>query len=132
MIVELDVSKVWEKFSKSQKPPNPCSWCGCENMPPTEKEIQKAVDERRVRKEINDCDQHIGNREWHVERIAYFVKNWNDDDPIRMKKPISNMDMDDGAHRLLAALHLGKDTIQAYEKCSPCQAAGERKGDARS
>ena len=101
-------------------------------MPPTENEIQEAIDEKRVQTERNDCNPHLGDRKWHVERIAYFVKNWRDDDPIRMKKPMEDMDIDDGAHRLLAARYLGKKTIQAYEKGSPCQAVGEGEGDTKS
>ena len=85
-------------------------------MPPQPEEIQKAVDEGRLQEECNDENQHLGERNWHIERIAYFVKNWKDDDPICMQKPISNMEIDDGAHRLIAARHLKKDTIQAYEK----------------
>ncbi len=84
-------------------------------MPPRPEEIQKAVDEGRIRTECNDGNQHLGDREWHIGRIAYFVKNWRDDDPIRMKRPMSNMDIYDGAHRLLAARHLRKVSIQAYE-----------------
>ena len=85
-------------------------------MPPRPEEIQEAVDEGRIHSESNDDNQHIGEREWHIERIAWFVKNWRDDDPILMKKPISNMDIYDGAHRLIAAVHLKKHTIQAREK----------------
>ena len=85
-------------------------------MPPQPEEIQKAVDEGRVQLEPNDLNQHLGDRAWHIERIAGLVRNWRDEDAIRMKNPMSNMDIDDGAHRLIAARHLKKDTIQAYEK----------------
>lgn len=85
-------------------------------MPPRPEEIERAVDGGRLQSERNDDNQHLGEREWHIERIAYLVKNWRDDDPIRMKKPICNMDIDNGAHRLMAARHLKKDTIQACEK----------------
>lgn len=120
MIEEVEVCKVWEKYYERQTKSDPCPWWKCKCMPPEREEIQKAVCEGRIQSERNDCNQHLGDRDWHVERIAYFVKNWRDDDPIRMKKPMSEMDIDDGAHRLLAARHLGKKTIQAYEKCGSC------------
>jgi len=115
----LKVSKIWEVYSLRQKTPDsePCPWWGCTDMPPRPEEIQKAVDEGRVQSERNDDNQHIGEREWHIERIAYLVKYWHDDGhPICMKKPISKMDIYNGAHRLLAARHLKKDTIQCYER----------------
>ena len=118
MIVSLPVSKVWEKYFHRQKYEDKCPWWGCNDMPPRPEEIQKAVDggDEQIQSQRNDDNPHLGEREWHIKRIAYFVKNWRDDDPIRMKKPMSNMDIDDGAHRLIAARYLRKDTIQAYEK----------------
>jgi hypothetical protein len=116
MTVELPVSEIGAVYRRRQETVDPCPWWDCEDMPPRPEEIQNAVNEGRIRTECNDDNQHLGDREWHIERIAYFVKNWRDDDPIRMKKPMSNMDIDDGAHRLLAAQHLKKATIQAYEK----------------
>jgi len=117
-IQTLAVSKIWEVYRRRQESfEERCPWWGCTDMPPRPEEIQKALDEGREQKERNDHNQHLGDREWHVERIAYLVKNWDDDGhPVCMKHPISNMDLYNGAHRLLAALHLKKETIRAYEK----------------
>jgi hypothetical protein len=118
-IQSLPVSEVWAVYHRRQQDDN-CRWWCCEDMPPRPEEIQKALNEGRLQSERNDLNQHFGEREWHIERIAYLVKNWHDEGyPVCMKKPISKMDIYNGAHRLLAARHLKKDTIQAYEKVAP-------------
>ena len=112
---ELPVEFVWEVFSRRQQNSDPCPWWGCKSAPSCG-EVQKAIREGRFRSKPNDVDQHLGDRNWHIERIAYLVKNWRDDDPIEMKKPITELDVHNGGHRLIAARCLGKTTILGFER----------------
>lgn len=115
-VIQLSVAELFEKHCAiqnrdSQKKP---WWC-CSEFHPRFEEIQKAVDEGRFQAECNDENPHLGDRMWHIERIAYLVKNWKDHYPIEMKKCLLDMEIYNGAHRMLAARHLGKTTISAYE-----------------
>lgn len=115
-MVELNVQQLWASFCKKQRSPclEPNPWWGCEAMPPTHDEIKLAISEGRIQCARNDDDQHPGDRGWHIERVAYLAKFWNDYDPIRMKS--GGMEIDDGAHRLTAAFYLQKKRILAYER----------------
>lgn len=112
---EVSVDIVWQKYVERENSVDPHPWWDCADMPPACEEVQKAAEEGRVQEERNDCDQHLRDRQWHIERIAYFMKHWKNDDPIRMRRPIANMEIYDGAHRLMAARFLGKTHILAGE-----------------
>lgn len=116
-MVELNVQQLWASFSEKQRSPclEPNPWWCCGTMPPTHDEIEQAISQGRIQCARNDDDQHLGDRGWHIERVAHLAKSWNDYDPIRMRS-VTGMEIDDGAHRLMAAWYLQKERILAYEK----------------
>jgi hypothetical protein len=87
-------------------------------MPPSNEEVQSAVSEKRFQSECNDNNQHLGDREWHVERIAYFVAHPCKMDAITVKKSGDVWDIENGAHRLIAATILGWNQIAADKAAS--------------
>ena len=118
-VVELDAQELWKSFCEKQRSPcrEPNPWWCCGTMP-THCEIKQAISQGKLQCARNDDDQHLGDRGWHIERVAYLAKSWNDRDPIRMKS-VKDMEIDDGAHRLMAAFYLQKKRILAYEKPRP-------------
>lgn len=112
-LLNLDVPELFEKHRERQ--PNDCHpWWDCEPFPPEPEEIRNAIEHGNLHAECNDLNQRLEDREWHIGRIAYLMKH-NISDPIEMKRPWSRMEIQNGAHRLLAAHYLDKKTILAFE-----------------
>lgn len=112
-LLELKVSELFAKHTEKQKVDSH-PWWDCPDFPPKPEEIQKAIEEGNLKSECNDNDPHLGDRAWHIGRIAYLVKCGRID-LIEMKQPWSELEIYDGGHRLLATWCLGKPAILAYE-----------------
>ncbi|HEU0046315.1 MAG TPA: hypothetical protein VFQ43_01765 [Nitrososphaera sp.] len=98
--------------------------CQKEKSPFTFEEITEAIskqDFEPIRNEFWGYDntrnthglknEDLCNRARHVRRIAYLAVNCDGRDPIRMKP--DKDEIDDGGHRLAAAIYRGADVILA-------------------
>ena len=94
---------------------------------PSTEEIEKAVREkdlekRQFQKDLSELipewepmgtERYNLIRKYHALRIAFFVVNRWDNYPIVLKQ--DGREVDEGSHRLRAALHLGMDTVEVLE-----------------
>ena len=95
---------------------------------PSTEEIQKAVREKDVEKrefqkdlpeliaewqQLSGPERYNQIRKYHARRIAFFVLNGWDDHPIILKQ--DGREVEEGSHRLRAAIHLGMDTVEVFE-----------------
>lgn len=79
---------------------------------PTNEEIKSSLDSGDLRPEYG---LYWGDRDYHVGRIAYFVKHLTATDPVRVCKPAYLLSLYDGLHRLMAARYRGDRYIGAEE-----------------
>jgi hypothetical protein len=78
---------------------------------PTREEITRAIGDGHFIKDCNDKDPHLGNRDWHIGRVAGLIKYREQREyPIE----VSNGKLLDGGHRLLAYNYLGIEEIDTF------------------
>jgi len=77
--------------------------CGGE---PTCFEVGQAICQGKLTRwtSTGDHSHPVGNREWHIGRIAWLVVHWKQDYPIELFDHGKDLD---GGHRLYAAHYLG-------------------------
>ena len=113
--------KISEIFSSLYGQDNVC----CE---PSPEEIERAVREKDLEKrefqkdlaeliaewyQVSGPERYNEIRKYHARRIAFFVVNGWDNYPIVLKQ--DGREVEEGSHRLRAAIHLGMDTVEVFE-----------------
>jgi hypothetical protein len=106
------LTKVWNPFHHS-------IWMKIDK-PVSRKEIAEAIKNQQfispdTPKKMEDI-WDASSREGHIQRIAWFVCNFSDKFPISIDFGIRghcNLHVDDGNHRLAAAIFLRRKTITA-------------------
>lgn len=111
--ISLDkLTQVWNPFYG-------CIWVKIDS-PITKEEIANAIRKQQfITPDVpkpKDAIWDISSKEQHIQRIAWFVCNFSDDYPIEIDFGIPgycNLQVDDGNHRLAAAIYSEKEFILA-------------------
>lgn len=114
--VKIDVRKLSQIVNPFREP----IWIKLDK-PITKKEIQQAINNNEVipsdapKKYDKFWDK--SSREEHIQRIAWLVKNYDENNPLLIDFGIPNFgskfELSDGNHRLAAAIYLNKSYIWA-------------------
>lgn len=110
--IQLKVSDLYQ-YSPQRMPVWACTW-----SPFTAKEINEVIrrggaEPERFSYPSQDSANYMWDRETHVRRVAFFVQSHPDWDPILLKDcgRAKWWPIEDGHHRLGAAVHLGLEWI---------------------